>query len=201
MKTTRKAQEGVIALVWLYVGAAILVLLALAGLVKVWSNYTSGLVKEGYDHGVAETTASYTKRDNAQLQAVVVAQRQAEDRAAKAEADAAKSQSLASANYQRGILDGKTKLAAFIDSARAGGIELRDPGSQAGTGPACDNQAGKAETTGAAGVGNGQAGGGLLSKDATVFLATEANRADEIVLQLTAAQAVIVSDRTLCNSP
>jgi prophage endopeptidase len=194
-------QRGVIASVWLYLAGAIAFMLVLAGLIKVWNSYTTALDKKGYDRGVAETTAAYTKRDNAQLQAALAAQTQAEARAAKAERDAATAQSTASANYQKGVNDGKAKLAAFIASARAGTVSLHDPGAKPGASPACGNQTGKAEVAGSATGSDGGATSGLLSESATVFLATEANRADEVVAQLTAAQAVIVSDRVLCNAP
>ncbi|MCR4304978.1 MAG: lysis protein [Gallionella sp.] len=193
-----RTQQGAIAPVWLYMAGAIAVMLALAGLVKVWSNYTTSLDKRGYDRGTLEATARYQARDNAQLQAVVVAQRAAEIRAAKAEADAAKAQSVASSNYAKGVQDGKNRLAAFIADSRSGAIKLRDPG-QNGTGPACGNQTGKAETAGSAPGSNGDTQG-RLSGQASEFLFSLANEADEIVRQLIAAQAVIVSDRVLCNA-
>jgi uncharacterized membrane protein len=194
-------QRGVIAGVWLYLAGAIAFMLVLAGLIKVWNNYTTALDKQGYDRGVAESTAAYTKRDNTQLQAALSAQSVAERVAAAAERKAATAQSTASTNYQKGVNDGKTKLAAFIASARAGTVKLRDPGNQAGTGSARCNQASQGTAAGPATGSDGGAASGLLSESATVFLASEANRADEIVMQLTAAQAVIVSDRALCNAP
>lgn len=201
MKPLKTGQQGVIAQAYLYLAGAIAVMLALAGLVKVWGNYTASLDKRGYDRGTSETTARYQARDNAQLQAVLAETRAAQDRAAKAEADAAKAQSVASSNYAKGVTDGKARLAAFIADSRAGNIRLRDPGSS-GTGPACGSQVGKAETAGTApGSDVNGGGGGFLSESATVFLATEADRANKVVLKLIAARAVIVSDHALCNAP
>lgn len=201
-------QRGVIAPIWLYLAGAIAVMLALAGLIKVWDNYTTGLVKGGYDRGVAETTATYTARDNAQLQAVVAAQRQAEIRAAKAESDAATAQALASSNYAKGVEDGKAKTAARVAAVHTGNLRLRDPGSQARACPAVAATTAKAASAGPAGGSDAHpaaelsaAPAGFLSTAASDFLLGLTGEADDVARQLAAAQAIIVSDRKLCNGP
>jgi hypothetical protein len=192
-------QRGVIAMIWLVMAGLIAVGVVLTGLVVAWNSYTTRLDKAGYDRGVAETTAAYQQRDNAQLQAVVAAQKAAEDRAARAERDAATAQSVASANYSKGVKDGQVKTAALVASARAGALRLRDPGRQVGTGPAC-NPVGQATVAAPAAGGDGGAGA-QLSAAASEFLLALAGEADDTARQLGAAQAVIVSDRALCNAP
>lgn len=193
-------QTGTIAPIWLYLAGAIALIAALAGLVTVWDGYTNGLDKKGYDRGVSETTADWQKRDNAQLQAALAAQSEAEARAAHAESEAAAAQSAASENYQRGVKDGKAKTDALVAAARAGDLRLRDPGNQAGSGAARGNQAGAAQT--AAGTGGCYgAAGAKLSVEASEFLLGLAGEADDTARQLAACQVILVSDRRLCNGP
>jgi hypothetical protein len=187
-------------LIWLYLASALLLTGALTGLVVAWNSYTTGLDKQGYDRGVAETTKIFQKRDNLQLQAAVAAQRAAEVRAAQAERDAATAQSVASSNYRKGVDDGRKKTAALIAAARAGELRLRDPGDRPGSSPACPPATGPASTAAAPAGGDGAAGD-QLSAAASEFLLAFAGEADDLTRQLAAAQAVIVSDRALCNGP
>ena len=148
-------QKGIIATVWLYVGAALLILAALATLISAWDSYTARLDKAGYDRGVDETTAAWQKRDNKALQDALTAQTAAQVLATAAERKAATAQSVASSNYEKGVIDGKAKLALFL----ASGVGLRDPGNPGGPGPAGGGQTGKAETAGTASGGNGDGRG------------------------------------------
>lgn len=197
MKT---GQHGIIAPIWLYAAAAIALMVALAGLIKVWNNYTTALDKKGYDRGVAETTAAYTKRDNSQLQAALAAQTVAEGVAATAERKAATAQSDASKAYNKGVNDGKAKTAQLVAAAKSGALRLRDPGNQAGTSTACNNQVSQSSVAGPA-AGSDAGTGTLISAAASDFLLQLTGEADDTALQLAACQVILVSDRVLCNAP
>jgi len=81
------------------------------------------------------------------------------------------------------------KTDALVADARAGYLVLWDAHAmQAGV-------CGSGETTTPTPGSDGREGSRLLSKDATVFLLTEAGRCDEIAHQLKAAQSVILADR------
>lgn len=193
-------QRGIIAMVWLYLAGAIALCVAITGLIYAWSSYTAKLDKRGYDRGVAETTAAFQKRDNAQLQAVIAAKTAAEDRAVRLEQKAAEAQAKASKSYAKGVNDGKAKTARLVAAARAGALRLRDPGNQTGGCTAGSNQAGAASPAGAAAGSNGSKGA-EFSSAASEFLLNLTGEADEIARQLTAAQQVIMSDRVVCNAP
>jgi hypothetical protein len=192
-------QRGVIATGWLYLAGAIALLLAIAFAVKAWDGFITGVEKRGYDRGVSETTASFEKRDNAQLVKVIVEKDRAVARAAEIEGAKRKADLAAVARYKQGVEDGKLETERNIAAVRDGSLGLRDPGARAGA--ARDCQAGAGKAPGPAARSDGAAGGEFLSAAAGVFLLEEASRADEVVKQLTAAQAIILSDRTLCNAP
>ena len=194
------SQRGVIASVWLYLAGAIALCVAIAGLIHVWNGYTDRLDKQGYDRGVAETTGAFQKRDNAQLQAALAAKTAAEDRAAQLEAVAATAQSNATKAYSKGVKDGQAKTATLVAAARAGALQLRDPGNQTGACPTGGGQTGEGQAAGSPSGGDG-AQGAVLSGSASQFLLELTGEADEVAKQLAAAQAVIISDRELCNAP
>lgn len=156
-------QRGAIAQIWLYGAAALILIAALTGLVVAWRGYTTGIDKQGYDRGMAETTAAYVARDNQQLQAALAAQSTAELNARNAEARAAASENLAHANYQKGLTDGQAKTAALVAAANAGTLQLRDPGQVAGTCTAGRGGVGEASAN-SAGPGNDGTGAGGLPK-------------------------------------
>lgn len=193
-----KKQRGAIAIGWLYLAGAIALILALTGLVMAWNSYTEGLDKKGYDRGVSETTATWTKRDNVALQATLAAQKAAEVRVAQAEANAAQAQSYATGQYEKGMNDGKVKTAALVAAARSGTFRLQDPGQTRAITP-CSAAIGPASTATSASGGDGHDGGGGLSAEASEFLLSEGGRANALVKKLNLARAVIVSDRVLCN--
>lgn len=95
------------------------------------------------------------------------------------------------ADYEKDLENAENQRKADVAAARSGAISLRDPG----TGSACAGGSPASPATSGAGGGNGQAGG-KLSSDATEFLLSEADRADTIVRQLTACQAVVSADRS-----
>lgn len=192
-----KKQRGIIAQGWLYLIAAIALIGALAGLVKVWDNYTSGLIKNGYDSGKAATEAAYTNRDNKALQDKVdrikFLEQQARDRE---RADAKRSAEIA-AQRETDRRKYENQLATDLAAVRAGTLILRDPHG----------------TTTCAGVSGGSAGGEAgrptgerdgkagtkLSGQVTADLFTLIDDADDVTRQLAQAQAVILQDRITCN--
>ena len=91
--------------------------------------------------------------------------------------------------YLKEKQNAQRKTDALVADARAGYLVLWDAHAmQAGV-------CGSGETTTPTPGSDGREGSRLLSKDATVFLLTEAGRCDEIAHQLKAAQGVILADR------
>lgn len=193
-----RRQRG-IATGWLYLIGLILLVGALTGLVVAWDNYTSGLIEQGHDAGVAETKAAYTQRDNAALQAAnLEILRLTADVRTKEEAAAVKVAAIA-AQLAKEKIDGQAQRARDVADIRAGLIKLRDPGADPAGALACDPRAGT-ETAAGAARGDGRAPGGLSGASAE-FLLGIADDADVLAHQLAAAQAVIRQDRLTCNGP
>ena len=142
---------------------------------------------------------AYQKRDNEQLQKVIVAQKAAEDKARKLEDTAAMEHAAALNAYRKGVNDEKVKSDSRVAAVVAGTLKLRDPGSKAGASTACDNGLAKGETPSTT-TGSDGAKRTELSAEASGFLLKLTVEMDTIVRQLTAAQAIIVSDRVTCNT-
>lgn len=113
----------------------------------------------------AETAAREVERIHVDEMAAIAAQHEQEKQHALAEKDA----------VIAGLRDGTYRLRTRLAAAGA----TADLAAQVGA---------------AAGIGDGAAQTGLRIEDAE-FLLSEASRADDVVRQLTACQAVIVSDR------
>lgn len=172
-------QRGIIADGWLYFIAVIALIGALAGLVKVWDNYTSGLIQKGYDSGKAATEADYAERDNKALADAI-----AETKAVQAKLDAAKETNRTGgaervAAYNQGVKNAKAQFYRDIADLNSGALVLRDYGKRTpavtGIGQAPGGQ------DGASGGGLSIAGTGdcRLSAESSGFLfwlAGEANR-------------------------
>ncbi len=180
---------------WLILAGVIALLVVITVAVKTWDSFVTGIEKRGYDRGTFETDAKYKTRDNQQLQAALAAQKAAEARAATAEAEAAKSQVIASTNYRKGVKDGEAKTAARIAAARAGNLQLRDPGNP--TCPAAQPGSGKAETADAK-PGSNDPSGGQLSGEASEFLLGLTGEADAVANQLALAQSEISTILEVC---
>ena len=93
--------------------------------------------------------------------------------------------------YQKELIDVSAKKDAVIVALRTGAIRLRDPGTKYTLSP---NPL-PGTSTGTSRCDGGP--GGELSNELAEYLASEASRADAIVNQLAAAQAVIMKDREL----
>lgn len=166
----------------LVVGVAIVAALAAAG----W-----GLYAEGKASGQAEERVVWQGKETKELTAanaeILRLTKLAQDAEAKRAEDLAK----ASADYQKGLADEKTKRDRAVAAARTGTLVLRDPGVAAGACP--PGGAAAAAQPGAGGRDGPKAG--ELSREAGAFLLELTGEADDVVRQLTACQAVVRADR------
>ena len=174
--------------------ATLVAIVAVLG--ALWWIY-SGIDERGYQRGKSETETTYAKRDNKQLvdaqQKILDLQADIRTRESKGDAD----QAAISATYQEQLSHAHAETDRLVDAVRRGDVRLRDPGANVA---ACagGGDGGRTTVAGAAGGRDGPAGG-ELSREAAEFLLSEAGRADAIVRQLAAAQAVILNDRKICN--
>jgi len=159
------------------------VLLWIASLVAVgaWQNET----------GQTQVRAERTAADNQVLKAANVKITELNDEARRKERIYAQNQADITKILERERQNAKRKTAALIASYRAGAFSLRDPGTRSAH-PA--GSQGGATTTSTSGRDDG--GGGELSEEAGEFLLNLSGEADEVARQLTACQAVILSDRS-----
>ena len=164
-------------------------LAAAAALGALWWLYAT-IDGRGHARGVAETEKDYAKRDNEALRTAIATRDRLQREKDALEAKNAQLVTAASANYQKGLTDGKAELDAALARAR-GGQRLRDAGARC---PAVGDR----DATGAARAGAGGRDGPQgadLSDAAAEFLLRLAGEADDVVRQLAACQAVVRADR------
>lgn len=140
---------------------------------------------------VAERTAWQT-RENDELRTTNAKIKALEESARNAEQANAMALAAISTDYERKLSDANKQRTVDAAAVRSGSLRLRDPGSLGLR--ACGSLS--AEASAGAGKRDGGAPGelsGLLAE----FLISEANRADEVAIQLRACQAVVVSDRAV----
>lgn len=94
--------------------------------------------------------------------------------------------------YQEELKNVKTEKDKFISSVRAGTIKLHIPKSASSDTPIAQVNATASRCDGSA--------ESELPRDVAEFLYSEASRADEIVNQLQACQAVVLEDRRICGA-
>jgi len=159
-----------------YMIAGLAALALLVALVYGIKSYAEGERKAGYDQAVAE----YTIKVNDAVAKYRVLEKQG-----------AEAQAVIVAKLNKDKVNALAKKDNTIAALRSGTLILRDPNSTAcsGTGAAVTGN-----TSGSVGVTGGQ-----LSDELAQFLVTEASRADKIVLQLRAAQQLLIEDRKICN--
>lgn len=90
---------------------------------------------------------------------------------------------------QKELTDARAKSGAFIDDVMSGKLRLYDPHARCGR-----PNSNTGETVASPSVDHG-ATGAELSDEVERFLELEAARADEVVIQLTACQAILRADR------
>ena len=179
---TEKATIRGIRVIWgLYAKLALAAALLLALGVAVYK-----IDQNGYDRATAEFTAQRLQEANEANNAIAritLQYREKEAKWAQQSAAVSKTLQVERSNHE------STKLAALA-AVDAGTLRLRltDPNPQAGR----DCPASVAASTSG---NNGAAEGRFLGPIDSAFLIAEASRADQIVSQLTACQAIIIEDR------
>jgi len=192
-------QKGIIALGWLILAGILLVITSLAGLIKLWSNYTTNLDKQSYDRGKSVCNAEYIERDNTQLQIVMTAKIAAEKRVNEVEAKLLDQQIIIKSNYIKGIKDGKKLSDDRITAINIGTSVLYDPGIKTRDCPTINNESASSKDTTTT-TGNIGTSGTELSAEASRFLLNLTEEADRITRRLILAQSVILSNLKVCNS-
>lgn len=159
----------------LMVGALIVGLLAAAA----WFYFQGGKSEQLRD----------VKTENAELSAALQKQHELEEFIREQERMHGEDVANIDAVHQKELQDVRAKSDGFIDDVMSGRLRLWDrhahcgkPGTNAG------------QVAGVTGVGDA-ASGAELSEEVERFLELEAGRADQIVVQLTACQAILKSDR------
>jgi len=117
-----------------------------------------------------------------------------QQRARKAEAAHAMALQSVSTSYQEKLNEVKRDKDKFVADVRRGAIRLRIPTS-------VQASRSSATTTGASACRCDVQAGTELPSAVVEFLYSEASRADEIVEQLTACQAVVIEDRKIGQAP
>ena len=148
----------------------------------------SGLLWIGYRHGVTTTDNAWQSRWDKQAADLAIARADAERLARQAERDSALAMASIDNAYQKGQADGKAQADRTIADLRSGAARLRERF----TCPAAESDLPDPGTS--TGRSDAAAASGLQPEDAE-FLIREAERADAVVRQLQACQAIIQQDR------
>jgi prophage endopeptidase len=156
----------------------------LGGVVIVVS-LTAGAYFYGNHVGSVTTTVAWQAREAKAASRSAEVLQAAQDRAIAAERDNAKKLAEASASYQEKLKEKDREKAAAVASTRR--LFVGTVGPQG-----CGNPL---PSTGAGAPGRDGETRSELSKPAAEFLIGEASRADKIVEQLTACQAIVAEDR------
>jgi hypothetical protein len=156
----------------------------------IWAASLAGVGYWQNGVGHVEESAAWQKKENRELADANAKILQLETEARVSEQAHSETQHLISTSLQKDLQNDEIRRQKDVADARSGAIRMRDPSAPAIQ--ACGGSTGEA-STGTSGR-DGQAGG-ELSPAAAEFLLTEADRADAVVQQLGACQAVIVSDR------
>lgn len=164
---------------------------AILGVVVLWIASLAAVGSWQNDAGHVAERDGWIKRENTELREANAKIKQLEDEARLQEHRWAQNQADIAALLEKERQDAKRKTDRLIADYRAGTLRLRDPS-------AARQQAGGSQgsaTAAAPGQCDGTAPGGL-SGEAAEFLFNLTGEANEVTDQLTACQAVIVSDRT-----
>lgn len=185
-------QRGVISTDLIIAGVSVLVLVAIVG-GGFW--YVGHVRAEAFTQGETAERAKWGERENKEIRALQADLETERARRAALEDQAAADLVALDEDHQKEVARVESAKDQFVSDVVAGRIRLLDPGRAAASQPVGDRAPGSAA---GAGERDGQAAG-RLSDAAAVFLYGEATRADEIVLQLTAAQGVIDSFERACK--
>lgn len=118
-----------------------------------------------------------------------------EDERDAKEAEHAKHVAAIDAKGQEGIRNAQVKADRDIAAIRAGNLVMRDAGLRPRLGCPGSGDGAPGAAAAGAGLGDGEAGAQLQRQADAAFLRGEAGRADRVVEQLTACQAIVEDDR------
>jgi hypothetical protein len=156
----------------------------------IWAASLAGVGYWQNGVGHVEESATWQKKDNAELKEANAKILQLETEARASEQAHSETQHLISTGLQKDLQNAEIQRQKDVADARSGAIRLRDPGA-----PAVQNCGGGTSETATGTSGRDGQAGAELSANAVEFLLTEADRADAVVRQLTACQAVVDADR------
>jgi len=189
-----------------YIVLAIALLGLIAAITYRVTDYLEGLDQQGYDRGKNETKAAYERRHAEDLAAVnrrIIELEAERDRLAR---EILERVAAIDALRTKEVNDVKAKAVRDVARIRADALKLRDPGYSRAE-RACSGGSETPAAAGGAGVGDGAAKGGLpgsaagvLSSRASEFLITLVGEADALVVQLDAAQDIIVAFQRACQA-
>lgn len=156
---------------------------------------TVGAYIRGHSDGQESERLIWQERESEQLRLANAEIVRLNDEARALEQAGAKRIATLAEQHEKEKARAKANHDKFLDDLLAGRIRLYDPGRTASAG-ACPSAA--SATAATAGGGDGEARS-ELSPALARFLVGEAQRADEVVQQLTLAQGVIEEDRRICK--
>jgi hypothetical protein len=185
----RWKQIGVTALI--YLGLVVALAAIGAGVFFGGKSYLDGVDARGFDRGQKEAQTAYLARDNKALAAATQRIRELQERVRATEAEAAAGVATIDAAHDKELANVKERNERDVAAARSGALRLRDRWRNEAR--ACTAERVRDSDRAIAGTtsGSNEEAGGEFSPEATEFLLGEANRADAIVEQLGAAQAII----------
>lgn len=166
------------------------------GVAFVLSNLASYFT--GKTDGRTHERAAWMERENTELAAANAKILELNSAARTKEAEHAAAVNLISTTYEGERNAARKETGRLIARARAGDVRLRDPA--AGREKPCASGAvtpapGPGERDGGKGADVPTTAAGVLSGEASAFLVALTGEADEVVIQLTACQAVVTDDR------
>lgn len=142
---------------------------------------------QGYRIGADHVRAQYAARDLAAVTEAAALTQATQEKYRAQEQAHSKAVAQIATDYQGRLTDAQAKTAIALNAIRSGSVRLRDPGAQA-----CSDTAPGAA---AAPSRSDSASDGELSGTTAEFLVSLAAEADSVVLQLSACQSVVISDR------
>jgi hypothetical protein len=174
--------------------AAAALVLAIAKLVSYVGDWIETRDAALVQYGVEKCQSSYKTRDNEQLRRVIAEKEKLVAEKAEREARVARDVNKLEAEYVRRLNEKTRDFDSFVADLNAGRIVYRDPG-KAGPEPDIDRDGAKGSVAADTGGGAGQGGRGVLSREAAVFLRSEAERADKVVEKLNLCRGVLEEER------
>lgn len=191
-------QRGAIAMVWLYLAGALLVLGAIWGITATVSGYLTGVRAEAAKAGRDECDVAYKARDNAKLREAMARVKVLEEAARKTEGEHAIALSGINDQLAKEKAHARIRKKQFDADIASGKLVVRSSAFQTGACPA--DGGGSAAGPPGAGAGRSDAAQACeLSETARGDLLAVGDDADDTARQLAAAQAVIVEDRRVCG--